>query len=552
MELKEIMDKKQSRLSLLKSDGQILTQQEQDEVDRALVEEGIEYKDVETVKKSLQIDAKTRRKSWIAVGIATLILVIFVFIGVVIYIDHLNKLKAVALEEAKKNEKKKTVDFEFRMELPRLMKHLEKLNQIALAHNNSRSHKYGFNASLEYVKSTLSIEAPSLEQTLQPFPIKMFEHRTPSTLSEIDSGRTTELQQNRDFIDMGGFTGKLSLVGSIKMVSGLGCKLSDYPSFSSSLRQDFALIKRGECSFAEKIDLAYKTGAAAVLIYNDGVGDRSGPFRGQFGTNVPVPVFSLSFVLGSLFVYKINNSMTNEVSLNMSVNTIEYTMEAFNLCAETIDSELDDTILVGSHLDSVDAGPGINDNGSGSATTLELAIQSAIHLKESKKKMKFCWWGGEELGLLGSTYYVSRLDSEEKALIKANVNLDMVASPNKFYGIYNGSMAHASIKNASQHITDLFTSFFKSRKIYYEMTEFDGRSDYGPFIANDTLIPAGGLFTGAEQLKSETQQIKVGGLTNAAFDPCYHQACDTIHNIDKEALINNAMASAFVLKKLIQ
>lgn len=83
------------------------------------------------------------------------------------------------------------------------------------------------------------------------------------------------------------------------------------------------------------------------------------------------------------------------------------------------------------------------------------------------------------------------------------------------------------------------------------MTEFDGRSDYGPFIANDTLIAAGGLFTGAEQLKTDQERINYGGLTNAAYDPCYHQSCDTIHNIDSVALTNNAMASAHVLQKMM-
>lgn len=545
-------EKKQSRLSLLTSDGQLLTLEEQDEIDRAIVQEGIEYKNIESVKKSLQIDSANKRKAWIAIAVMFLILIGFVVVGSIVYTDHAKKLEEAARLAYNNTKPPAKLEFEQQMSLNRMMSHLQQLQNIATAHNGSRSHKYGFNASLEYVRKTLAKEAFSLEQTVQTFDIKMFEHRRPSTLEEKNGNAVTQYQPGRDFIDMGGFTGNLSIVGSVKMVDNFGCKTYDYPPFSAFIRKDFALVKRGECTFSEKIEAAYATGAAAILIYNDGVGDRSGPFRGQFGTNVPIPVFSLSYVIGSLLIYKVNATRFNDISLNLTVDTTEYTIGAFNLCAETTDSELEDTILVGSHLDSVDAGPGINDNGSGTATTLELAIQASLHLRESKHKMRFCWWGGEELGLLGSTHYVSHLDAEEKALIKANLNLDMVASPNKFYGVYNGSMAHETIRNASQRITNLFFAYFKSQNIYAETTDFDGRSDYGPFIANDTLIAAGGLFTGAEQLKSETQRLRVGGLTNAAFDPCYHQACDSIHNIDKDALLNNAKAAAYVLKKLIQ
>jgi Zn-dependent M28 family amino/carboxypeptidase len=218
-------------------------------------------------------------------------------------------------------------------------------------------------------------------------------------------------------------------------------------------------------------------------------------------------------------------------------------------------------ILLGSHLDSVEAGPGINDNGSGTAANLEIAIQFSKYFGDNKQGLannyRFCWWGAEEMGLLGSTYYVSQLTSRDKRVISANLNLDMIGSPNKFYGIYNGSMADEPIRKQSEYIASLFADYMVSAgggagaaPLPYDLIPFDGRSDYGPFIANGTHIAAGGLFTGAEALKSEEDRKRYGGLTNAAFDPCYHQACDTLDNVDMDALLVMSKASAYVTEKL--
>lgn len=547
MELKDLPEMKseikgEAKLGLLTSDGALIEDQKMTMSGTPSLEfENNKYKDLKTLKESMRISKATQRKSWIVLGISVCVMLI---IGVIAFV-LVFKPKGVSTPK-EEDIKQKSIFLENFVSTDRLMNHLENFQKIALAHGNSRSHKFGFNASLDYVKKTLAKEAPSLAQTIQFFPIKMFESRTPPLLQEIENNIVTNIVLNRDFVDMGGYTGSIQINGRLNVVSNFGCALNDYPSFSKNTT--FALVKRGQCTFAEKIDAASKSGALAILIYNDGVGDRVAPFRGNFGTNVEIPVFSLSFVFGSLLVYKSNANVT----LKLGVNSTEYTIEAANLCAETTDSESEKTILIGSHLDSVDAGPGINDNGSGSATNLELAIQTANRFKSQQNRVRFCWWGGEELGLLGSTYYVSQLEDEEKEAIHANINLDMVASPNKFYGIYNGTMAHPMIRNVSEQITSLFIAFFKSKKLPYSMTEFDGRSDYGPFIANETLIAAGGLFTGAEQLKTDQERMNYGGLTNAAYDPCYHQVCDTIHNIDRVALTNNAMASAYVLQKMMQ
>jgi len=223
----------------------------------------------------------------------------------------------------------------------------------------------------------------------------------------------------------------------------------------------------------------------------------------------------------------------------------------YNVVADTLTGNPGSTIVVGSHLDSVDAGPGINDNGSGSATNLELALQIATTSLPLENRVRFCWFAAEELGLIGSTVYVGNLSSAEKAEIALMLNFDMLGSPNYFRGIYDGaSAANATVRPGSAAIQSLFENYFNAQSLSWDLTAFDGRSDYGPFIANG--IPAGGLFTGAEGTKNISLRTKYGGLANAAFDPCYHQACDTVDNINQEVLSQMAKAAANTLQIVAQ
>ena len=158
---------------------------------------------------------------------------------------------------------------------------------------------------------------------------------------------------------------------------------------------------------------------------------------------------------------------------------------------------------MGAHLDSVGVGPGINDNGSGSATILEIAEQ--IRKVKPRNKIRFIWFGAEEHGLLGSEAYVDSLPQSERDKIAAMLNFDMVGSPNFVRFVYDGDLSDSEPPEggappASADIEQLFLDYFESQGLPTEPTAFDGRSDYGPFIFAG--IPAGGLFTGAEVLKT--------------------------------------------------
>jgi Zn-dependent M28 family amino/carboxypeptidase len=183
--------------------------------------------------------------------------------------------------------------------------------------------------------------------------------------------------------------------------------------------------------------------------------------------------------------------------------------------------------MAGAHLDSVSAGPGINDNGSGSAALIEVAEQMAK--VNPRNKVRFAWWGAEEDGLLGSEAYVAGLSAEELDRITLYLNFDMVGSPNYGLFIYDGDDSDDEGEGAgpagSAQIEATFERFFDSRGIPTKGTDFTGRSDYGPFIA--VGIPAGGLFTGAEGIKTADEVALWGGIAGAQYDPCYHLACDT-------------------------
>jgi len=205
-------------------------------------------------------------------------------------------------------------------------------------------------------------------------------------------------------------------------------------------------------------------------------------------------------------------------------------------------------------LDSVPAGPGINDNGSGSAANLAIATLMSHRNFKNKHRIRFAWWGAEELGLKGSNFYVDDLlanNREEYMRLAANLNFDMIGSPNFVRGIYNassGDEVRVDIVDGSLEIQKIFQEYFDLRKLPYILTPFNGRSDYGPFIEQG--ICAGGLASGAEEIKTQEERITFGGLANAELDPCYHLACDTINNINDDILTENTNAAYHVLRVL--
>ncbi|MFR9675266.1 M28 family peptidase [Streptomyces sp. TR06-5] len=218
----------------------------------------------------------------------------------------------------------------------------------------------------------------------------------------------------------------------------------------------------------------------------------------------------------------------------------------YNLIADWPGGDPDHVLMAGSHLDSVSAGPGINDNGSGSAGILEVALEVARTGHQPDKHLRFAWWGAEELGLIGSEHYVDSLSSTEQQRIDGYYNFDMIGSPNAGYFVYDGddsdNTGSGPGPNGSAYLETVLEDYFASVGVETRGTDFDGRSDYGPFIA--VGIPAGGTFTGAEGYKTSEEAALWGGTAGQPYDACYHSSCDDIGNLDDTALNRNADAIA--------
>ena len=321
-----------------------------------------------------------------------------------------------------------------------------------------------------------------------------------------------------------------------------GCEASDFTGpFDGP--NDIALIQRGTCDFGVKALNAQTAGAEAVIIFNQG----NDPTREALivGTLLPTGAAVTIPVVGSSFADGVALAQPGSTA-RVRVTPAE-TRTDYNVIAELPGKNEDNVVMAGAHLDSVEAGPGINDNGSGSAALLETALNMA-NLKP-QNTLRFAWWAAEESGLIGSTDYVEGLSEAERDRIALYMNYDMVGSPNYIFMVYDADEstfeAPVPVPPGSTAIEALYERYYTAIGEPYDDTEFSGRSDYQAFI--EAGIPSGGLFTGAEEVKTEEQQDIWGGEAGEQFDPCYHLACDTLENVDLHALEVNSDLIAFAM-----
>ncbi|MEU7000079.1 M28 family peptidase [Nonomuraea sp. NPDC046570] len=210
-----------------------------------------------------------------------------------------------------------------------------------------------------------------------------------------------------------------------------------------------------------------------------------------------------------------------------------------NLIADWPGGDANQVIMAGAHLDSVAAGPGINDNGSGSGALLEVALTLAAKNPTMAKHVRFGWWSDEEQGLNGSEGYVASLNSTERAKIKVYHNYDMVGSRNGGYFINNINTT------AATHLKAFYDALNLQPE---ENTEGANRSDDASF--RNAGIATSGVAAGASYTKSSAQAAKWGGTAGQAYDSCYHASCDTTTNINDTILDRAADASAYAIWKL--
>jgi Zn-dependent M28 family amino/carboxypeptidase len=447
-----------------------------------------------------------------------------------------------------------------------IMEHERAFQDIANSNGGTRvSGTPGYNASAAYVAGKLGDAGYEVKR--QEFDYPFFQERTDTTFSRTVPPPEESYVRGEDF-NLMGYSGSGNLVDAQVVpidiqispdappntlppnTSTSGCEAADFPTPSATEPQ-VALIQRGGCLFRPKALNAQAAGYEAAIIFNEGQEGRTEVIGGGLGglhpedpsnpgTPVPwIPVLMTSFAVGQELY-----DASPGARVSISADTIAETRTTSNVIADYPGGRTDRTLIVGAHLDSVPEGPGINDNGSGSAGILEIALQmSELNIKPTNH-VRFAFWGAEESGppQWGSQHYVDQLGQlgqPQRKDIALYLNFDMIGSPNYVRFVYDGDgptlpPGSPPAPNGSGTIEKVFLDYFASQNLATEPIPFDGRSDYQPFF--DAGIPAGGLNSGDAGEKTKEQAAIYGGTIGEPYDSCYHQACDTIDNLNQTSI----------------
>ena len=393
------------------------------------------------------------------------------------------------------------------VELDAVMAHLTELERIAGENDGNRSlGTPGYDASVDYVAGALrdagfDVQTPEFDTTL--FAVEneqLTVDGEPMGVSALGMSPST------------GPEGLTARVVRIAPDDTPGCEATDYDGIDAT--GAVVIVDRGVCTFAVKEQVAAERGAAALLVANNEDGPLAAAGLGAEST----PRIPVGGVAGADA-----ERLSAATSVTVTLQTRTEDRKSRNVIAQTRTGSTDDVVVVGAHLDSVPEGPGINDNGTGVAAVLETALQLGSE-PDVTNAVRFAFWGAEEVGLVGSTKYVESLSDEERLDIALYLNFDMLGSPNAGYLVFDGDDSDAVGEGpgpeGSAGIERTFAQFFDERGIEVGGTDFDGRSDYGPFVAFG--IPAGGVFTGADDVKTPEQADLWGGTADQPCDPNYH------------------------------
>jgi hypothetical protein len=349
-----------------------------------------------------------------------------------------------------------------------------------------------------------------------------------------------------------------------------GCSPADFSTFTAG---DIALIQRGTCTFAQKVANATAAGASGVIIFNEGNPGRTGVFNGTLGGIASVPVAFTSWNVGNGLYQQYVNGQAPTVTL--SIQSIEDPNRAdYNLIADSKGGNPNSVLVVDAHLDAI-YGEGMLDNASGSATILDVA--QMMRKVNPLHKIRFIWFGGEELGLLGSTHYVNNLSSTDLGHIFYDLDADVTATPNYIIGVLDPAGVDlfgrtvsttscsspspsspcfpANIYGPSQVSRDQSIDYFNSIGKNHELFSPVGTDAYSFNVAG---IPASGLLTGQDCCKSQDEVNLFGGETGnyegnlgTTDGGCVDNPfrwCDNLSNNDPNVLtfISKAFANTVV------
>lgn len=440
-----------------------------------------------------------------------------------------------------------------------VMDHLQKISDISTSHSEDGFRALGtpgYEEAVEYVEDTLEatgafdVERQAFEvddQTFGTVEVTVDGEAvevTPASYTEGTSAPLTDLPVvlpvDDDYSDLAG--------------GQLGCAASDY---DESAEGALVLVARGTCTFGEKTQAATDAGATAVILYNNDTSAPDEELNATLGERIEngAPTVGVTYNTGNDLLTAVQEADEESPLLaDFTLETEFTTSTTWNVIAETKAGDHDNVQMFGAHLDGVREGPGVNDNGSGSAALLASAEALAKQPTDVDNAVRFGWWGAEEVGLVGSTNYVESLSADELSKVQAYMNFDMIGSDNYIVGTLDSDGSDVpvpdgvNVPEGSAELEEVFTDYFDEVDQPNVGTDFSGRSDYQAFIDNG--VPASGLFSGADGTKTAEEAEMFGGTVGEKHDTNYHQATDTIENVSKASVDIFAPAIAYAVHVL--
>jgi hypothetical protein len=444
-----------------------------------------------------------------------------------------------------------------------LWQHMEAFQAIADAnpgpdgHPSRNAGEPGYKASVDYVAGLMRQAGYDVE--IQTYQFDYFVFTAIPTMSQVapaahDYGLTTEFNPG---LSIGTTTADVQPVGGTVLPptggSTSGCDPSDFTDFQ---RGRIALIQRGTCTFAVKVQNAQDAGASGVIVFNEGnTPARSAVFSGSLGDVPTIPVAFTSFDIGNALYNQYQQAVANSTALPRM--TLDFrgihdpNRDDYNVIAESKGGDPNHVLVVDAHLDAI-YGAGMLDNASGSATILDIAQK--MKNVNPRNKLRFIWFGGEELGLLGSHHYVDNLSPTELSRIRYDLDADVTATPNYIIGVLDpagvdlfgrtvSTQFPPQVYEPSKVARDQLVDYFDSVGLQHELFSPVGTD---AFSFNEAGVPASGVLTGQDCCKSQEEVDMFGGYTGnfegniPSFDGgCVDNPfrwCDNLDNNDKNVM----------------
>jgi hypothetical protein len=397
-------------------------------------------------------------------------------------------------------------------------RHMAELERIAARNDGNRAAgTSGYRESAAYVEARLRAAGWRVSELPVPFPY--FEERAPPLVRA--GGRVLRAATQR-------FSGSGSASAGAVPVGG-GCNAADYVPMP---RGAIAVAARGGCLLRTIALAAQRAGAGAVVVWDPG---RGGPPLAAtlIRPGVSIPVVAVRRAEGRMLRQR-------RPLVRVRVDASSGRRVDSAVLAELGHGRR--TVMAGAHLDSVPGGPGVNDNGSGVGTLLEIAEQAGRARQRPVERLRLAFWAAEEPGLYGSRHYVRKLARRSRRSLSAYLNLDIVGSANGGRFVYGGKGGRAAA--GARAIRRLY----RRRRIALSRVEAGDSSDHAPF--RRAGVPVLGLYSGAGEVKSRREARAWGGRARRPFDSCYHLGCDRLARVDSRTLSelsDGAAAALYVM-----